>query len=204
MHSTTALAAAAAMGSLMLVSGSPVGGSSKIPIVLPTGAAAVTAAPPVPTFGSSVEPASPNAALGASNVRNYCNEEVYLYVCNQQGCGAEVSVAAKTGTWTAPISPTVSDGVSIKISSVSGEIQKPILQLEYTNAGGLIYFDASQVNGNPFGSYGYTLTDNVGMENYCAPPCTSCPGVFYTPTGGTVYNIPNSDSIGFSLCKDGY
>lgn len=203
MHSFTALAAVAALGSFTLVSGSPVGESTKIPIIFPTGAEAVTAAPPVPTFGTvpAAQPDVAAAALGASNVRNYCPYTVYLYVCNQQGCGAEVSIAAKTGTWSAPISSTTNDGVSIKIGTVAGEIQKAILQLEYTNENGLIYFDASQVNGNPFGQYGYTLTDNVGLEEWCAPPCTSCPFVFNTPTDGTVYNIPNTDSIGFSLCQ---
>ena len=202
MHSTTALAAVAAMTSFMLVSGTPVGQSSDIPISLPTGAAAVTAHPPVPTFGTApAEQPDVAAALGNSNVRNYCPYPVYLYVCNQQGCGSVVTVKANTGTWSAPISSTTGDGVSIKIGTAPGEVQKPILQLEYTNSNGLIYFDASQVNGNPFSQYGYTLTDNVGLEEWCPPPCTNCPFVFNTPTDGTVYNIPNSDSIGFSLCQ---
>lgn len=186
----------------MLVSGSPVGESTKITIPFPTGAEAVTAAPPVPTFGTipTVQP-DISEALGNSNVRNYCPYEVYLYVCNEQSCGAEVNLKANTGTWSAPISSVTGDGISIKIGTTPGELQKAILQLEYTNKNGLIYFDASQVNGNPFGGKGYTLTDNVGLEEYCAPPCTDCGFVFYTSKDGTVYNIPNSDSIGFSLCS---
>ena len=65
-----------------------------------------------------------------------------------------------------------------------------------------MYFDASQINGNPFGAYGYTLGDNVGLEAYCAPPCTACAGVYYSGEDGTVYAISNTDSIGFSLCAD--
>ncbi|KAK4691405.1 hypothetical protein P7C71_g5589, partial [Lecanoromycetidae sp. Uapishka_2] len=191
------------MGSLMLVSGSPVGQSTAgLTQVLPTGAAAVTAHPPVPTFGTvPAEQPDAAAALGDSNLRNYCSFPVYVYVCNEQGCAAEFTINSG-GSWSAPISGTTGDGVSIKIGTTAGEVQKPILQLEYTNQNGLIYFDASQVNGNPFGSYGYTLTDNVGLSAHCPPPCThaACPFVFNTPTDGTVYNIPNSDSIGMTLC----
>ena len=204
MYSTIKFAAVAVMGSSMLASGSPVELSSQISIPFPTGVQAVTSAPPVPTFGTvpSVQPDVAEAALGNSNVRNYCPFEVYLYSCNQEGCGAEVSIAANTGTWSAPISSATGDGVSIKIGTTAGEVQKPILQLEYTNSGGLIYFDASQINGNPFSAYGYTLTDNVGLEEYCAPPCTNCPFVYYSGEDGTVYAISNTDSIGFSLCAD--
>lgn len=203
MHSTTVLAAVVAMSSFMLASASPVGESTHgISIPFPTGAQAVTAAPPVPTFGTvpAAQPEVAAAALGNSNVRNYCPYTIYLYVCNEQSCGGVVSVASG-GTWSAPISSTTNDGVSIKIGTIPGEVQKAILQLEYTNSNGLIYFDASQVNGNPFGQYGYTLTDNVGLEEWCPPPSTNCPFVFNTPTDGTVYNIPNTDSIGFSLCQ---
>ncbi|KAK0508655.1 hypothetical protein JMJ35_008931 [Cladonia borealis] len=203
MYFTAALAAVAAMGSSMLVSAAPAEYSSQISIAFPTGAQAVTAHPAVPTFvtGSSVqEDATDDAALGDSNVDNFCTFDVYLYSCNEQECGAEVTVAANGGSWSAPISSTTDDGVSIKIGTTSGEVEKAILQLEYTNSGGLVYFDASQINGNPFGDYGYTLGDTVGLESYCAPPCTDCAGVYYSGEDGTVYAISNTESIGFSLC----
>ena len=205
MYFNTAFAAVAVMGSSMLVSGAPAEISSQIAIPFPTGAQAVTAAPSVPTFGSgsSVQAdVADDASLGYSNVDNFCPFDVYLYSCNQQGCGAEVTVAANGGSWSAQISSTTDDGVSIKIGTTSGEVQKPILQLEYTNSGGLVYFDASQINGNPFGDYGYTLSDNVGLQDYCAPPCTNCPGVYYSGEDGTVYAISNTDSFGFSLCAN--
>ena len=204
MYFTTALAAAAVLGSSMLASAAPAEISSQISIPFPTGAQAVTAAPSVPTFGtaSSINAdVAEDATLGNSNVANYCSFDVYLYSCNQQGCGAEVTVAPNT-VWGAQISSTENDGVSIKIGTTSGEVEKPILQLEYTNSGGLVYFDASQINGNPFGAYGYTLGDSVGLKAYCAPPCTDCAGVYYSGEDGTVYAISNTDSIGFSLCAD--
>lgn len=189
----------------MLVSGAAIELSSQISIPFPTGAVAITAAPAVPTFstGSSVQAdVADDATLGNSNVDNFCSFDVYLYSCNQQGCGSEVTVAANGGKWSAQLSSTTDDGVSIKIGTTSGEVEKPILQLEYTNSGGLVYFDASQINGNPFSAYGYTLGDNVGLQAYCAPPCTDCAGVYYSGEDGTVYAISNTDSIGFSLCAD--
>ena len=204
MHFTTALAAAAAMGSSMLVSAAPAEYSSQIAITLPTGAQAVTAHPAVPTFVTGYkanEDAVETAALGDSNVDNYCPFDVYLYSCNEQGCGEEVTVAANTGKWSAPISSTTDDGVSIKIGTTSGEVEKAILQLEYTNSGGLVYFDASQINGNPFSAYGYTMGTSAGSEYYCDAPCTACAGVYYTSTDGSVYAVANTESIGFSLCQ---
>ncbi|CAD6593335.1 MAG: hypothetical protein ASARMPRED_007286 [Alectoria sarmentosa] len=205
MHSTTALATVVSMGSFLLASGSPTGQSSKMTIQLPTGGAAVTAAPPVPTFGTvPVEHADVSdvaaAALGDSNVVNDCAFPVYLYVCDQSSCGAEVTVQPNGGEWSAPITSTTEDGVSIKIGTTSGEVEKPILQLEYTNANGLVYFDASQVNGNPFGSEGYWMGDLSGLHETCSPPCTDCSFVYNTPTDGTVFNTANTDSIGFTLC----
>lgn len=204
MHSTTALTALSILSASLLASAAPAEMSTQIPIPFPTGAQAVTAAPAVPTFGSASSiqaDVAEDATLGNSNVANYCSFPVYLYSCNQQGCGAEVTVAANT-VWGAPISSTENDGVSIKVSTTAGEVEKPILQLEYTNSGGLVYFDASQINGNPFSAYGYTLGDSVGLKAYCAPPCTDCAGVYYSGEDGTVYAISNTDSIGFSLCAD--
>lgn len=204
MHSTTVLATVVSMGGFLLASGSPTGQSTNIQIVLPTGAEAVTAAPPVPTFGTV--PKQPEAdvaaaaALGDSNVVNDCTFPVYLYVCDETSCGAEVTVAPKT-EWSAPFTSTTGDGVSIKIGTTSGEVEKAILQLEYTNSNGLVYFDASQVNGNPFSQYGYWMGDLSGLHETCSPPCTNCPFVFTTPTDGTVFNTANTDSIGFTLCS---
>lgn len=124
---------------------------------------------------------------------------MYLYVCDQSSCGAEVTVQPNS-EWSAPITSTTGDGVSIKIGTTSGEVEKPILQLEYTNANGLIYFDASQVNGNPFSAEGYFMGDLDGLHETCSPPCTDCSFVYNTPTDGTVFTTANTDSIGFTLC----
>ena len=201
MYSTTLLAALLSTGTHLLVSAQE---SSQIPIPFATGADAVTAAPPVPTF--SISPSSAHAdivaaaALGDSNVVNKCSFNVYLYVCNQQGCGGETTVTPGA-EWSQQLSSSVNDGVSIKIGTTSGEQQKPILQLEYTNDGSNVWFDASEINGNPFGNYGYWMGDSQGLYEYCAPPCTSCSFVYYSGEDGTVFVAPNTGSIGLTLCS---
>ena len=206
MHSVATFAALVAMGSFMCATGSPLDQSTRISILFPTGAEAVTAAPPVPTFGTqpvagAVDVA--DAALAKAIVNNHCNFPVYLYSCDEQGCGAEVTIAANTGTWSSTYTSKTGDGVSIKIGTTPGEVQKAILQFEYTNKNGLVYFDASQVNGNPFSSGGYTLKDGAGLDKWCPPPCdhSSCPFIFTTPTNGVVYNTALDNNISLSLCK---
>ena len=200
MVSTKVIAAVAGMGSLALVAAAPA--SSQISISLPTGSAAVTAAPAVPTFAVSeteIDAVDAEAASGSASVRNQCGFEVYIYVCDQSSCGSIINVGPNGGTYSIPYS-TENDGVSIKIGTVSGEGEKPILQLEYTPTSSLVYFDLSEVNGNPFGPYGFSLTDSAGMDQYCAPPGTECSWVYTTSTNGMVYADPISDSIGVTLC----
>ena len=200
MVSTKVIAAVAAMGSLALVAAAPA--SSQISISLPTGSAAVTAAPAVPTFavsGIETDVVDADAASGSASVLNNCGFEVYIYVCDQSSCGPIINVDPNGGTYSAPYS-TDNDGISIKIGTVTGEVDKPILQLEYTPTSDLVYFDLSEVNGNPFGPYGFSLTDSAGMDQYCAPPGDECTWVFTTPTNGMVYADPISDSIGVTLC----
>ncbi len=200
MFAAKAIASLAAMGTLALVAAAPA--SSQISISLPTGSAAITAAPAVPTFpvtGISDVVDAP-AASGSASVLNSCPFEVYIYVCDQSSCGGIINVGPNGGTYSAPYIGTVNDGVSIKIGTESGEVEKPILQLEYTISDGLVYFDLSEVNGNPFGVYGFSLTDSAGMDMYCAPPGTECSWVFTTSNNGMVYADPDSDSIGVTLC----
>ena len=201
MNSCTVLAVILSTGSLLSVSAQE---SSRIPIAYPTGAAAVTAAGAVPTFSTNLDSGAVTdaAALGNSNVVNQCNFNIYLYSCDQQGCGAETTVSPGA-TWSNQLSSQVNDGVSIKIGTTSGEVQKPILQFEYTNGGSLIHFDASEVNGNPFGAYGYSIGDSSGLHEYCAPPGTSCSFPYYSGEDGDVFTAPATDDISMTLCASG-
>jgi len=89
------------------------------------------------------------------------------------------------------------------MGKVTGEVQKPILQFEYTNTGtGQVSYDLSEVDGNQFDPYGFTLTstNSACFQSHCAAPANSCPGVFTQPTNGTPHDCPIGDGIGVTLC----
>ena len=206
MFSTNLITAIAAMGNMALIAAAPA--SSQIPISQPTGSAAITAAPAVPTFPvSGVETDAVDlvaAASGSATVTNSCGFEVYVYVCDQSSCGGVTNVGPNGGTFSTPYTSTLNDGVSIKIGTAPGEVEKPITQLEYTVTSNLVYFDLSDINGNPFGNYGFTLTDTDGLSVHCAPP-GNCPFVYQPGDSddgnmGTIYTINPAGSIGVTLC----
>lgn len=175
--------------------------------------AAVTAAPAVPDSGEHVNSdvaASDNiqdAATGQATVRNNCGFPVYLYACSQTPatCTSETNLGANGGTYAENFLASSTGGRSIKIGTTSGEVNKPILQFEYTNTGsGQVAYDLSEVNGNPFGPYGFALTsDNSACsQQECPAPGTAdvCPFVFTAPTSGKISDCPVSSSIGVTLC----
>lgn len=175
--------------------------------------AAVTAAPAVPDSGEHVNSdvtASDNvqdAATGQATVRNNCGFPVYLYACSQTPatCTGETTLGANGDTYAETFLDSSTGGRSIKIGTTPGEVNKPILQFEYTNTGsGQVSYDLSEVNGNPFGPYGFALTsDNSAcFQQECPAPGTAdvCPFVFTAPASGRVSDCPVSSSIGVTLC----
>ena len=173
--------------------------------------AAVTAAPAVPFTGAVVDSAGASAdnlkaATGRATVLNKCTFPVFLYACSQNpaACTKESKLAANGGTYGETYLGASTAGRSIKLGTTSGEVNKPILQFEYTNAGSLVYYDLSEVNGNPFGKHGFTLTSSNSAcdHNKCPAPSTHavCPWVFTAPTNGRVSNCPIGSSIGVTLC----
>ena len=168
--------------------------------------AAVTAAPAVPDSGKHVvSDIASDGSTGQATVRNNCGFPVYLYACSQTpaDCTAESTLAASGGTYAETFLDSSTGGRSIKIGTTSGEVNKPILQFEYTNTGsGQVAYDLSEVNGNPFGPYGFALTSNNAacFQGECPAPGTSCPFVFTTPTNGMVSDCPVASSIGVTLC----
>lgn len=170
--------------------------------------AAVTAAPAVPDSGKHVASDSvADDATGQATVLNNCGFPVYLYACSQdpETCTSESTLGAQGGTYSETFLDPSTGGRSIKIGTTSGEVNKPILQLEYTNTGsGQIAYDLSEVNGNPFGPYGFALTSNNAacFQQECPAPGTAdvCPFVFTTATNGQVSDCPTASSIGVTLC----
>ena len=171
--------------------------------------AAVTAAPAVPDSGKhvSLDTVADVAAdtTGQATVLNSCTFPVYLYACSQtpSNCTVESTLAASGGTYAETFTDPSTGGRSIKIGTTSGEVAKSILQFEYTNDGnGEVSYDLSEVNGNPFGAYGFALTSNNAacFQEECPAPATDCPNVFTTPTNGAPTNCPVASSIGVTLC----
>lgn len=133
-----------------------------------------------------------------------------VYVCGQghgsnpvPGCGSITTVPAG-GSFSETYIPYTQDGRSIKIGKTGGEVSKPILQFEYTVAAGdaQVSFDLSEVNGNPFGPYGFTLTTSAGLSKHCPSPGSHavCPFVFTLPKNGKVFYVAVADGIGTTLC----
>ena len=173
--------------------------------------AAVTSAPIVPDTGEHIaeDVATSAGVLSQARVHNNCPFPVYVYACGQHpaACGPEKTLPAKSNGHAvfAEGYSTVNNGRSLKIGRKPGKVAKPILQFEYTNTGtGQIAYDLSEVNGNPFGPFGYHLqSDNPSCAHReCPPPGShkACPFVFTNPTNGHVFDCPASSSIGVTLC----
>ena len=149
------------------------------------------------------------SATGQANVLNQCTFPVYLYVCGEDeynggdpDCSGIQTLAAQGGTY-AETYWGPNNGRSIKMSTVYAEGSDQILQFEYTNTGyGQVSYDLSEVNGNPFGQYGFTLwsSNPSCFQSSCPPPSTSCPSIFTQPTNGIPYDCPISDGLGVTLC----
>ena len=214
MHPFTTITILSSLGSFILPAFASPAVDPATPsfIVDPT---AVTAAPAVPFTGDVVESGSDSGldsdnaqtSTGRATVLNKCNFPVFLYACSQHpaGCTKESKLAANGGTYAETYLGASTAGRSIKIGTTSGETNKPILQFEYTNTGsGSVYYDLSEVNGNPFGRYGFTLTssNSACFHQKCPAPGTHdvCPFVFTTPTNGQVKNRPVGSSLGVTLC----
>ncbi|KAI4212990.1 MAG: hypothetical protein LQ351_004334 [Letrouitia transgressa] len=197
------------MGSLALAVPAPEPTTAGDWIVDPAAATNVPEIPIDPAEAALVPADSNAAALGKANVRNNCNFPVYLYVCGQHPatCTAERKIAANTGTFSETYS-TINNGRSIKIGRRPGEVQKPILQFEYTHTNdGRVAYDVSNVDGNPFASEGFSLTSTSAQcpQKHCGPPVNhnNCPYLFTKPKNGKVLYCGQGQSIGVSLCNRG-
>ena len=141
-----------------------------------------------------------SGTTGQASIVNKCTFPTYVYVCKQNPatCGSTQTLEANTGTYSEAYGPASDGGHSLKISVTEGA--EDILQFEYTNEGnGDISYDISEVNGNPFGQWGFSLT-NTTANAYCAPPATSCPAIFTQPTNGIPYTAATSEGTGAILC----
>ena len=141
-----------------------------------------------------------SGTAGYATIVNKCSFTAWIDICiqNPATCSGSTSIAANGGVYSEPYASASEGGPSWKLSV--NESLSDILQFEYTNEGnGKVSYDLSEVNGNPFGTWGFSLT-NTTTDVYCAPPATDCPNIFTDPTNGIPYTASTSDGIGAILC----
>ena len=144
-------------------------------------------------------------SVGTARVVNNCGTEVY-FASVAQSVNDAMSVLPASG-----MSETYSlPGVGISIKLAANE-SGPVTQFEFTWQDGDIYYDISNINGNPFIEGGMELVPSmVGDSNYPSCQSVSCPAGQQVCTAA--YNTPdetktlvcNQDSdLVMTLCPGG-
>jgi hypothetical protein len=133
------------------------------------------------------------SALGVATVVNNCGSPVYYA---SVGGSANPGMTALEGSYSQGYSGE-NVGVSIKLApeaSASG----PISQFEITLSGSMIFYDMSNINGNPFASEGMEIVPSV-QNDPAFPTCipVSCPAGAATCTAA--YNNP--DDVRTMVCS---
>ena len=156
------------------------------------------------TTTTSSDVSGGQGTAGTATIVNKCDFDAYLYVCQQTPatCDSNTTLAAGQ-TFTETYHSASGGGRSMKISTswslITGTTED-LLQFEYTPmADGEIWYDLSEVNGNPFGSWGFSLT-NTSTTVFCPAPATDCPSVFTDSDNGDPYKATTADGVGAVLC----
>lgn len=72
------------------------------------------------------------------------------------------------------------------------------------NAVGRVFYDVSNVDGDPFRNHAFDLWSNnpANFQVHCRQPSSNCPGVFLVdrPTGGLVHSMDVTDSMVLFMC----
>jgi len=146
-------------------------------------------------------------ALGTATLVNSCGFDVYY---------ASVATTSEAMTLLPPggsYSEAYTEqgvGVSIKVGPTNS-ITGPITQFEFTWAAGMVSYDISNINGNPFATEGMVLTPSTPSSSKyptCLP--VDCPAGPAGSTCAAAYNQPNnvatmvcdqSASLTFDVCS---
>ena len=166
----------------------------------------ITALTALLPLSSSVplEPRQSDQTVGYATVTNRCPFPVYYNNVPQQGYGnVNIGVIPPYCVYQAQYDqPQI--GHSIKLSLSQGDLSD-ILQFEYSQTmNGNVDYDVSQVNGNPFGPWGFSLDAVPGCPAVrCESPVDGCTGIYSAPTGNMDPNFycPLSFNTGVTLCS---
>lgn len=170
-------------------------------------------------FFSDLTSNGASSGRGHARLVNRCSFDVVFQRCYQPhgghlgGCNPSqngVYHLPAGHTFTQQFTPVLRNGISFKVRHHDGNFQKSVLQLEYTHDvdanGPYVSYDVSEVDGNSFGKYGFTLTnsDPKCFHKKCHPPAKRCDGVFQfnKPESGTPHNCGIHSNIGLVICSD--
>ena len=149
-------------------------------------------------------------SAGSAIVNNHCAQPVYLWSVSDYADG-EMHTIAPGGSYSEPYRTAKNGGgVSIKMAKVDNlwgvdGVQPDINQFEYTLAGN-IWYDISNINGNPFYTGGLTLTpsDPSCPSKVCPAQQKDCQDAYNIPTDDHATAACSAESnLVFSLCADG-
>ncbi|EDN08940.1 BYS1 domain-containing protein [Histoplasma capsulatum] len=124
----------------------------------------------------------PSILAGKAVVDNHCEYQVYLWSVSGSG-SSTMKTIRPNGTYDENFRRPPWGGVSLKIGLQP--VRSNITQFEYTLVNTTVWYDLSNIDGDPFRDEGYKLTSN-----------SSCPEVYCPPSGAPckeVYNRPDDD-----------
>lgn len=144
-------------------------------------------------------------AAGSAHVISNCGFPVY-YASVAQNAHAEMQQLPAEGYSEQYNKPNV--GVSIKLATTLGG---QITQFEFTWDGGNIYYDMSNINGNPFAQYGMSLVpSSLGASGYPTCVAVNCPAgqdrceaAYNNPDDVRTTVCPDSSDLTLTLCSGG-
>lgn len=153
---------------------------------------------------AAIVPLGARQSIGCAVITNLCSFPVYYANVPQMGYGADMFGVIPAGTSYRAQYDVPQIGHSIKLSLVEGSLSN-ILQFEYSQTlDGHVDYDVSQVNGNPFGSWGFSLDSEAGCPRVrCESPVDGCSGVYQDPTSDVNpnYYCPITSDTGVTLCS---
>ncbi|EGC42299.1 BYS1 domain-containing protein [Histoplasma capsulatum var. duboisii H88] len=121
----------------------------------------------------------PSILAGKAVVSNDCRGPVYLWSVGGAG-PTPMKTIRPNSTYDENFRNPPWGGVSLKISKKP--TQNNITQFEYTLVNTTVWYDISNIDGNPFRNDGYKLTTNSSCpEVHCPPSNAPCNQVYNHP-----------------------
>ena len=153
-------------------------------------------------------------AIGSASVTNNCAYSIYY--ASISGTAEGLTEMAPGGSMTESFG-TEDVGTSIKLS-LNNTLSTSISQFEFTWSGDSIFYDLSNINGDPsspegypFASGGVTITPSVPSSSadptcvpvVCPAGTVVCTAAYNAPDDPKTLVCPSTASLSMVLCSDG-